>query len=443
MKKALSILLVLVMAVAMTACGGNSAVNVGNELLEGYDPSVQTTLNLANPSGDALTPDEMFDTFNAKGLNIELKVDTTPWNDFQRKLKSQLAAKSPATVFIVDSGYCASLGGKNAVMDLTAIVNRDLNKDDYLGSLYGATDAEGHLWGVPHAMNSIAIFYNKAIFDEKGIPYPTEDWTYEEMYDIAKKLTFDRDGDGEIDVYGFNYGMTNITEGWLPVVLASGAEPLDETRTKSTINTPEFLEGIKRFVAPVVEGFGPDNLWATNEGGSNLAFVNGKLAMFVGQSNKITAVNSNMPEGFDYDVQMMPIGWDGNRYCVYVPNQWSIYSGADVQQKGAAWEWVKHYLSAEGQQLVADTRLSGFPIHKGALASITDADTVPANIEAFYEGIDEYGVTLYENPCWTEWRMECDARTIELYANDGVGVEETVKEMHEFVQEALDYYYEG
>ncbi len=441
MKKTLSILLVLIMAVSITACGGDTAVNVGNELLEGYDPSVMTTLNMANPGGDTLTPDEMFDTFNAKGLNIELVVDKTPWNDFQRKLKSQLAAKSPSTVFIVDSGYCASLGGKNAVMDLTAVVNRDLNKEDYVGSLYGASDAEGHLWGVPHAMNSIAIFYNKAIFDEKGVPYPTEDWTWQDMYDIAKQLTFDRDGDGEIDVYGYNCSH-NITEGWLPVVLASGAEPLDETRTKSTINTPEFLEGIHRLVAPMVEGFGPDNVWLANEGSNQLAFCNGKLAMFVGQSNKITAVNSNMPEGFDYDVQIMPIGWDGNRYCVYVPNQWSIYSGADVQQKGAAWEWVKHYLSAEGQKIVADTRLAGFPIHKAALDSITDADTVPANIEAFYEGIDEYGVTLYENPCWTEWRMECDNRIVQLQGNGGVGVEETVKEMHEFVQEALDYYYE-
>ena len=443
MKKALSILLVLVMAVAMTACGDKGTVNVGNELLEEYDPSVQTTLNLANPSGDALTPDEIFDSFNAKGLNIKLNIDTTPWNDFQRKLKSQLAAKSPATVFIVDSGYCASLGGKNAVMDLTAVVNRDLNKDDYVGSLYGATDAEGHLWGVPHAMNSTAIFYNKAIFDEKNIPYPTEDWTWQDMYDIAKQLTFDRDGDGEIDVYGYSPAIANITEGWLPVTLASGAEPLDETRTQSTINTPEFLEGMKRLVAPVVEGFGPTNLWMTNEGGAQLAFVNGKLAMFLGQSNKITAVNSNMPEGFDYDVQIMPIGWDGNRYCVYVPNQWSIYSGADVQLKGAAWEWVKHYLSEESQTIVAETRLAGFPIHKGALESITDADTTPANIEAFFKGIDECGVTLYENPCWTEWRMEVDNRSFELYANDGAGVEETVKEMHEFVQEALDYYYEG
>ncbi len=41
-----------------------------------------------------------------------------------------------------------------------------------------------------------ALYYNKDVFEEYGVDYPTADWTYAEYLDAMKRLTRDRDGDG-------------------------------------------------------------------------------------------------------------------------------------------------------------------------------------------------------------------------------------------------------
>jgi multiple sugar transport system substrate-binding protein len=48
-----------------------------------------------------------------------------------------------------------------------------------------------------------SVGYNKEIFAERGIEPPTEPIRLDQLKELSKQLTFDRDGDGKIDVYGF------------------------------------------------------------------------------------------------------------------------------------------------------------------------------------------------------------------------------------------------
>ncbi len=58
---------------------------------------------------------------------------------------------------------------------------------------------------VPVGMSTYAMYVNLEKFNERGITPPplNGNWTYEEFVDILKQLTFDSDGDGIIDEYGF------------------------------------------------------------------------------------------------------------------------------------------------------------------------------------------------------------------------------------------------
>ncbi len=442
MKKFLCILLAFSMVFALSACTGGERGIGEAELLEGYDPNAAVTLKIGSPGGDTITPQEIIDNFDAAFPNITLEVDVAAWGEFQRKLKTQLAAKDPSHVFMNDSGYNASLGGKGAVMNLKGLIDRDINAEDYTAALFAATDAEGHVWGVPHAMNSIAILYNKKLFDEAGLAYPTEDWTFEEMNEMAKKLTKDENGDGEPEVYGYASSY-NITEGYLPYVLASGGRLLDETRKISQFNTPEVLKGFERLYQPIEEGFSPTQQWISAQPGGTriLPFVKGQIAIILAQSSNIRAINENKADDFEYDAAPIPIGWDGNRYSVYVPNMWGIYSGATEQEKGAAWEFLKYYLSEEAQDITGKYCLSGYPIRKSTLSNIeNNEEAVPRNVGAYFRYIDEFGETLFENPCWSEWNGVVAGYAAEIVRGEKVAAE-IMPEVHEKVQEALDYYY--
>lgn len=414
MKRILALVMVGLLVVGAVGCSGADKTSKG--AFAEFDANKKIKLTIGNPGGDTLTPPQLLEMFKEKYPNIELTVDGSPWGDYETKLTQQLAAKNAADVFVMDSGTIASYGSKGLLMDLSSKIESDFNNEEYVALDAGKT-FEGQVWGVPHAINSVALLYNKAMFDNSGIPYPEADWTWEEMFDIAKKLTVDNDGDGVTDIYGLMTSQ-NITQGWLPMILATGGTPLDETRTKSNFDKPEVIDGLKLYKKMMDDGIAPDaQTKAAFGGSSSVAFVNEKIAMFVAQAGELNSVEKLKADDFEYDVQYMPVGFDGKQHTIYVPNMWSVNSNASSDSAAAAWEWIKFYESEESQQIIAQTRLAGFPIKKSALESIGDLVETPANIEVFYDKLGENGVTLFENACWSTWTGVVSAGVSDIYRN--------------------------
>ena len=55
---------------------------------------------------------------------------------------------------------------------------------------------------MPKYSGALALYYNKDIFDEYGVSYPEAGWTYDDYLAAMKKLTLDRNHDGETDLWG-------------------------------------------------------------------------------------------------------------------------------------------------------------------------------------------------------------------------------------------------
>ncbi|MCA5011083.1 extracellular solute-binding protein, partial [Clostridioides difficile] len=72
-------------------------------------------------------------------------------------------------------------------------------------------------YAVPKDIDTIALWYNKTMFDEAGIPYPDKDWTWDDYAEAAKKLT---KADGS--QYGFALRPTNDQAGWNNIVYDMG-----------------------------------------------------------------------------------------------------------------------------------------------------------------------------------------------------------------------------
>ncbi len=303
--------------------------------------------------------------------------------------------------------------------------------------MYAIKDSEGHLWGVPHGLNSIAMVYNKDIFDERGIAYPTEDWTWQEMLDMAKELTFDRDGDGTTDVYGINYA-SNITQGWLPFMAAVGVSPYKNDYRDSNIDDPKVKDAMEKYAQPIRDGLLMPAAEIAADGGIEASFASGKVAMALVQSSSIAKINK-FDADMNFDAQIMPIGWNGERTCIYVPNTWQVYAGSPDKVKEACYAWLKYYLSEEAQMIKAST--GTFPILKKALDSITESGRKPEHIDVFYKGIDDYGMTLLENPSSATTRTIVDDMTTKIQA--GEDIDQWIETAHTDMQRELDYFYEN
>lgn len=428
MKKIFVLLLAGIMAFSAAGCSQGQKSSQNGDTV---------SLKIGMPNGNDLTPTEILEGFKKENPNIKVEIDETPWSDFKTKLKMQIAAGNAPDVFLTDSGYAATLGGMGAAVDLSEKINTDLNKDDFTSALDIINDGNGKVWGVTHSLSPAAVLYNKSIFDEYGVAYPEENWTFQDMLDIAQKLTKDTDGDGVTDIYGLSSGG-NMTTGWLPFILAAGGAPIDETQTKSLFADPKTLEGLKQYHSTVnVSKVSPSNTWLTSSGNVTSAFYSGKIAMYIDLWGTTKAINQNAPEGFSYDAQMMPIGWNGERSCIYVPNQWIVYSKSGEAQQEAAWEWIKYFLTESSQDVIANNFNSiGFPVRKSALKTIESIKTVPENKGAFYGGLDEYGVTLFECPSWEEWKPKAEQAFLEMQ-NGVITPEEASERVDKIVSELL------
>ncbi|MBE7024901.1 MAG: extracellular solute-binding protein [Ruminococcaceae bacterium] len=432
MKKALCAALAVLMALTLLpGCKKES----GSLTADG-----KVKLLIGLPGGSGVTAMKVVDNFKAATADkYEVTTDETAWGDFTQKLQLQVAAKTGVTpVWFTDSMQAMTMGANGQVEDLMGWANSELDTSLYNQALFAIKDEAGHLWGVPHALNAAGVIINKDILEERGVAYPSEDWTWEQMLNMAAELTFTR-ADGS-KVYGIDY-LANITLGWLPFMSAVGVQPYKDNYQYSNLDDPKIVEAMEKYAAPIRAGHVMSGPEISALGGTAQAFSQGHIAMAIIQSSSIAQINNWTPD-LNYDVMMLPIGWNGGRASIYVPNTWQIYSGAEDVVKDAAKDWLKYYLSEEAQMINASECPSGFPIMKAALDTIAESGRKPANIKAFYEGIDEYGQTLLENPSSAVSRSIVDAMTGDIKLNNDMDIAARVAEAHEDMVRTLDDFYE-
>jgi multiple sugar transport system substrate-binding protein len=162
-----------------------------------------------------------------------------------------------------DVGYLPGLQAplwaqEGKLLDLTDLIQNDpLLSTTLLASRYYY--APGKVAGVNTAVEATLLFYNKALFDEAGVPYPPSDpsqaWTWDEFVAAAQKLTSDGNGkhpgdDGfdpeNIRAYGAAFDKTY--EGWTfyPFIFSNGGQLVNDDGTRLLLDSPEATEAMQK-----------------------------------------------------------------------------------------------------------------------------------------------------------------------------------------------------
>ncbi len=118
----------------------------------------------------------------------DVKVQIEAYGDgFDKKLSASFGAKNPPDVMYMWDfpKYQASLEPLNTYID-----NDDSFKiyhDDLFPGLLNYTTIGNDILGMPAGFTSHVMYYNKALFDQAGVDYPTDDWTWSELREKSKK----------------------------------------------------------------------------------------------------------------------------------------------------------------------------------------------------------------------------------------------------------------
>lgn len=404
-KKVLSVMLTAVMMTTLLAgCGGDGSSNASSSAPESSQAST------AQSSTPASTESSAQASGSAEPVTLKWAIwdesTTQYWGDIKAAYE---ASHEGVTIEMVDLGstdymtvLATELSGSGSDFDVVTIKdvpgyatlvqkNAILALDDYikadgvdLAQYAGATDqvlVDGKLYELPFRNDFWVVFYNKDLFDAKGVPYPTNDMTFEQYDELARQMTDTTFGS---QVYGAHYHT------WRSAVQLFGV--LDGQHT--------ILDGEYSAFQPYYEMVlkqEDDNVCRKytdlkTEGlHYSAAFSGGDVAMLNMGSWFIATMISNLQSG-EYDSSLC-----GNWGIVKYPHAEGVEAGSTLgtitglsvttvsDTPDAAWEFVKWVSGEEGAAVMASS--GNFPAImtdevKDMIAGLEGFPTDPESKEA-------------------------------------------------------------
>lgn len=420
----------LATAVALTAtsaCGGGGDDAAGGDVLTlGY---------YAEAGGPADgTMRALVEEFTKANPGIKVKIETADYDEFYKRLRTQLAGGKAPDVWLSDGVLVQEFAGRNSLRDLTPYA-AGLNLADYYGiDLIKKGDPQGRLFAFPQGAQSTALFYNKAIFAKAGVEPPTADWTYDDLLAAAKKLTRDTNGDGKTDIYGFRAHSPSFVESWWPMVKAFGGDVLADDG-KIAIDSPQSRAAFTWMNRAMhEERAAPDPVTTEALGKSQILFPSGIVAMQFGIYARIqTAAQGKIDTG----VVPLPKGPDGRRGDLANVNSWVINRAASEAKAESAWKWIK-FFAGEGPQTKWMSIGEAIPINRKVAqsAAFLRPSTPPTDRKPFIDALDTAD-DLGLNPVWSEYTAAITKQVTGALSRR-IGIDEALRTAQADAQAAID-----
>jgi multiple sugar transport system substrate-binding protein len=361
------LLAVLAAAVIASGCGGsgssssNGRVNI--VLWHGY----------VDVEGKALAAAAK--RFNAGHPKIHVTIQNYGNADYalQKVLTAIRGGSYPDIVYLYGS-WAANMARTPKAVDVAPLIKSDpsINWNDFWPAERQAVTVGDKIVGVPALVDNLALVYNKKLFDQAGIPYPTADWTWDDLRAAAKKLT-----DPGAKQFGWAYvadGSEDTVWRFDALLWQAGGDILTPDGKHAAFNSEAGVKAatLLQQMATVDHSVYLDN------GNGNYAnlFNSGKIGMlFTGPWDL-----SSFPD-VDYGIQILP--GDVNHNTISGPDQWVMLDNGD-DRRNAAWTFLKWFTSAD-EAMRWSIATGDLPIR----ASQTQTPDYP-KYTAKYPGIDTF-----------------------------------------------------
>ncbi len=223
-------------------------------------------------------------------------------------------------------------------------------KDSFADSAHQDLIRAGKIYAVPFYIDTLALYYNKAFYNNAGLVSPPKTW--EEFSDAVKKLT-QKDEGGNIVRSGAALGTAaniNYASDILNLLMMqTGATMVSKDGRQVLFDRTVSLQGKNYspglaaldFYTSFALSTKPVYTWNARMPGSLKAFTEGKTAMYIGYAKDLKAIRNSLP---NFGVAPMPQIKDSRKDSSYLDINWASYQAGAVMQsstkKEAAWRFL-------------------------------------------------------------------------------------------------------
>ncbi len=347
MKKWLALGLAFALPVTtLTACGGGSSDSSSSSPSSSSGGGNGKLTVAIWDSGQQKGLQEILDDFTEEtGIKTDLQV--IKWDSYWTLLEAGASGGEMPDVFWMHSNEAVRYMSNDILLDLTDRIESSevLEMDKFDDSLKGMYQYDSKTYAVPKDMDTIAMWYNKDMFDEAEIAYPDGSWTWDEFYEIAEKLTKE---DGS--QFGFAANPNNEQDTWMNIIYSMGGCVLtDDWKSgmddPNTIRAMEFLDKCIKNVMPSAS--------MMSETGTDVLLGSGKVAMISQGSWMVSASKDNEYIAQHCDVALLPKDSEtGKRVSMYNGLGWAV--AASTAMPDEAFQLIEWFGSKDMQQKQAD-----------------------------------------------------------------------------------------
>jgi len=332
---------------------------------------------------------EIVAAFEKEYPNIHVEVLDYLAADYVGKLTTMLNAESDVDVLyvkeadglkaFVDKGQFAALD------DFIAADSVDLSAYNGLADYY---NFDGSCYALPARSDFYVMFYNKDLFDKAGVPYPSNDWTWEEFEETAAKVT-----NKDEDITGaFFHSWNACVQNW---GVQDGKHTIMDYETGYDFFKP-YYEMVLR-----MEENGSAVKYADIKAGNlhySSAFAQGNIAMMPMGTWQIATIAKQIADGeskvVNWGVATLPHAADvAAGYTVGSTTPVAMTSF--TEHPDAAWKLLKFITGEEGAAAYVATGSVPGRVDDSVISAIAALDGMP---EGLAEALVVKNISL-DRPC--------------------------------------------
>ncbi|MFC8364096.1 extracellular solute-binding protein [Streptomyces griseorubiginosus] len=360
--------LVASFALAATACGGSDSGDKAD------GPVTITWWDTSNATNEAPTYQALIKDFEAANKNIKVKYVNVQFDQAQNKFDTAAGASGAPDVLRSEVGWTPAFAKKGYFLPLDG-TEALADQAKFKPNLIEQAKYDGKTYGVPLVTDTLALVYNKQLFQKAGVEAP-KTWD-----DLKKAAATIKDKTGVDGYWGSTQAYYAQT-----FLYGEGTDTVDASAKKITVNSPAAKKAYGTWLS-LFSGKGLHKADTTADAYAHIqdAFVNGKVAAIIQGPWEITNFykGSAFADKNNLGIATVPAGSTGKAGAPTGGHNLSVYAGSDAAHQKAALKFVNFMTSAKSQSTIA-LKNSTLPTRDDAYTDQVKADP----------GIAGYGTVL-------------------------------------------------
>lgn len=360
MKKFVTLLLALLLALGLVACGNQNTPD--DEDIKTLDPNTAGKITVAILANDSEI--KMFtraiEGFNRIYKNIEVELMTIP--DYESSIMGKLNGGEEIDVIHTPDNMVSYFAEQEVLTDLTPYMEQSgFDESKYYKSMMdlGKSTVDGKQYMMPRDYSKMVTYFNKEIFAAAGVEVPKMGWTWADFLDTCEQLKGKIDSKYYVIDASMEYAILNYS-----ILASNGVDKYLDDTFSLVSDTSKMKAGMEMAKELVIKGYAPNP-----DGYKSGSFFKKTAAMTFDVRPAFSSFASTDMAN-DFDVVNFPlIGGEENGKIATGTSGFSIYTGSS--KKNMAWAFINYVMSEDGQKELTQSG-NAVPVLK-SLAEADDA----------------------------------------------------------------------